>query len=308
MGMQMKQFEMTSHMDGLGLSVLLAVPEGEIIGIVQLVHGMAEHKERYVPFMEYLCENGYVCIIHDHRGHGGSVRSEDDYGYFYEDGKEAIVEDVHQVTEWIKQQYPEVKNYLFGHSMGSLVVRCYTKKYDNEIDGLIVCGSPSNHLVVDMAILMCKAMILFKGDRAQGDLFQKIGFGSYNVNFNADFSVNDWLSESRENVKAYDDDPLCGHTFKLNGFLNLFLLIKDTYRKKGWCLKHPDLPIFFLSGEKDPCMGSKKEFEDAIRLMREVGYQNTKAKLYPNMRHEILNEDDKEKVFADVVTLLNRWK
>lgn len=306
--MQMQQFEVTSHMDGLGLSTTLAVPDEEIIGIVQLVHGMAEHKERYLPLMEYLCERGYVCVIHDHRGHGCSVRSEDDYGYFYEDGKEAMVEDVHQITEWVKQKYPGVKNYLLGHSMGSLVVRCYTKKYDQDIDGLIVCGSPSNNPVVNIAILMCKMMIRLKGDDAPGDLFQKMVFGSYNDQFDETFSINDWLSENRENVKAYDEDPKCGYTFKLNGFLNLFLLIKDTYSKKGWQIKHPDLPVFFLSGEKDPCMGEKEQFEDAIRFMRAVGYQDTKAKLYSNMRHEILNEDEKETVFEDIVTLLKRWK
>jgi alpha-beta hydrolase superfamily lysophospholipase len=306
--MKLETYELTSHMDGLGLSTLLAIPDGEAKGIVQLVHGMAEHKERYVPFMKFLCEHGYVCVIHDHRGHGDSVRSKDDYGYFYENGKEAIVQDVYQVTNWIKEKYPNLKLYLFGHSMGSLIVRCYTKKYDADIDGLIVCGSPSNNKAAGAAVALAKAMILVKGDHAAGNLLQKMGLGHYNDDFDADFSPNDWISENRENVIAYDADPKCGFIFTLNGFLNLFLLVQDTYSEKGWECHHPRLPVFFLSGEEDPCMGSREEFEDAIRFMRKVGYRDTKAKIYPGMRHEILNEEDREQVYEDVLTLLQRWK
>lgn len=306
--MQVQQYEITSHMDGLGIDTILAIPEQKPIGIVQLVHGMAEHKERYLSLMEYLCDQGYVCVIHDHRGHGGSIRSKEDYGYFYADGKEAIVEDVHQVTQWVKKRYPELPNYLFGHSMGSLIARCYVKKYDNEINGLIVCGSPSNNVLAGLAILLCKIMIKIKDDHARGDLFQKIAFGAYNRGFNPEFSPNDWISENRENVKDYDADEKCGFIFTLNGFLNLFLLVKETYSKKGWNLKNPSLPVFFLSGAKDPCMNTREAFEDAVRFMRQMGYRNTKAKLYPDMRHEIFHEDDKEQVYKDIVTLLKRWE
>lgn len=306
--MQVQKYKLVSKMDGLGLSVLVAQPEDNAIGIVQLVHGMSEHKERYVPFMEYLCDHGYLCVIHDHRGHGDSVYSEADYGYFYENGKEAIIEDVYQITGWVKEKFPDLPVYLFGHSMGSLIVRCYTKKYDDQIQGLIVCGSPSNQKAVGAAVHLCKAMIRVKGDHASGKLLHKIAFGSYTAKLKKrEKSLNSWISYESQNVQDYDDDPKCGFVFTLNGFLNLFLLVQETYSKKGWQLHHPDLPVFFISGDEDPCMGSRDQFEDAIRFMREVGYERTKAKVYPNMRHEILNEKDKEQVYQDVVTLLKRW-
>ena len=140
-----KTVYLTSKQDGLKLHVLLMEPEGEPKGIVQIVHGMAEHKERYEPFMEMLCKHGYISVIHDHRGHGKSIRKEEDLGYFYDESGTAIIEDVHQITQWTKERYGKLPYHLFGHSMGSLVVRCYLKKYDDELDSLIVCGSPSEN-------------------------------------------------------------------------------------------------------------------------------------------------------------------
>lgn len=123
-----KTVYLTSKQDGLKLHVLLMEPEQSPKGIVQICHGMAEHKERYEPFMQMLCNNGYISVIHDHRGHGKSVKNAADLGYFYDDSGKAIIEDAHQVTTWMKERYGEELPYhLFGHSMGSLVVRCYLK-------------------------------------------------------------------------------------------------------------------------------------------------------------------------------------
>ena len=119
----MKKQTLFSPFDGLSLSVAISEPQGAPIGIIQFSHGMAEHKERYFPFMEYLSENGYICVIHDHRGHGGSVKSDKDYGYFYTEDIWAIVEDLHEVSVVIKEQYPYLPLYLFSHSMSTLVAR-----------------------------------------------------------------------------------------------------------------------------------------------------------------------------------------
>lgn len=104
---------------------------------------MVEHQIYYYELMEMLCNKGYVCVINDHRGHDKSIKDEKDLGYFYEEKAEYIVEDMHQITLFVKDKYPNVPVYLFWHSMGSLIVRKYIKKYDKDIDKLIVCGSPS---------------------------------------------------------------------------------------------------------------------------------------------------------------------
>ena len=138
-----EMFTIPSAVDGLPLSVFVVSPEdGQPKGLVQFAHGMAEHKERYLPFMQFLADHGYACLINDHRGHGASVKSPDDLGYFYAGGAAALVADLHQLTLWFRQRYPGPKLILFGHSMGSLAVRVYRQKYDGDIDGLVVCGSP----------------------------------------------------------------------------------------------------------------------------------------------------------------------
>jgi len=301
----MKDIIIKSDFDGLELSVLIKEPRNKAKGIVQISHGMAEHKERYIPFMNFLANNGYVVIINDHRGHGKSIRNKNDLGYFYDDTCEAIVDDLHQITNYIKKLYPNLPLYLFGHSMGSMVVRKYIKKYDNDIDKLVICGSPSKNKAVDLAIFIVKILSKFKGDYYRSDFVNKLAFGKYNKNINNINSKNAWICSNDVEVQKYDDDLLCGFTFTLNGFLNLFILMKDIYNRKGYLVQNKNLPIHFVAGAMDPVIMSKKDWELAQAFLKDVGYQNIKGKLYANMRHEILNELNNNGVFKDILTFFN---
>ena len=133
--MDTRKHKLISEFDGLRLDVEEVVPD-RIRGIVQISHGMAEHKERYEEFMKFLAEHDYMAVIHDHRGHGNSVNDLVELGYFYTEDIQGIIEDLHQITRWIKEQYPGLPIYLFSHSMGTLVARNYIKKYDDEIKKL----------------------------------------------------------------------------------------------------------------------------------------------------------------------------
>lgn len=294
-----------SKADGLAIEVLTIKPEGEIKGIVQFSHGMAEHKERYIPFMEYLAKKGYLTIIHDHRGHGKSVKDKEDLGYFYEEKAEYVVEDLHQVTEWMKEQYPDKKLILLGHSMGSMIVRKYTKKYDKDIDGLIVCGSPSKNPLAGLAILIVKVLEKFKGEKYRSHFVQKLAFGSYNKKIENHQSENAWVCKNEEVVTAYENDELCGFIFTLNGFLNLFTLMKDIYSKKGWHVTKQELPIFFIAGSDDPVIVNKEKWLESQEFLKGIGYHNISYQLYPGMRHEILNEGD-EIIWEDVVSWIEK--
>ena len=153
----LQEYSFISDADGLHISVLRCEPIGQPQGIVQLVHGMAEHKERYEDFMQYLGELGYLCVLHDHRGHGESIREEADLGYMRTTGAAALIEDIRQLNAQLHKEYPSLKIYMFGHSMGSLAVRAYLKRYDDTIDALIVCGSPSKNPAAGAGKLLGKA-------------------------------------------------------------------------------------------------------------------------------------------------------
>ncbi|MCI8760915.1 MAG: alpha/beta hydrolase [Clostridia bacterium] len=309
--MNIENKKIKSNQDGLELEVSIIKPQDKIKGMVQISHGMAEHKERYYPFMEFLVEQGYVTIIHDHRGHGMSVKKQEDLGYFYEDKAEYIVEDLYQITSYIKNQYPNKPLVLFGHSMGSMVVRKYIQKYDKDIDKLIVCGSPSKNPFVALAISLVKIMKLVKGPYYRSQLIQNLAFGSYLKKIENPISKNAWVCVNEESVKEYDADNLNGFIFTLNGFQNLFTLMKDIYTKQGWQLNHKELPIFFLAGKDDPVIISPKHWQKAQDFLKELGYQKVMGKLYEGMRHEILNEKDKKKVFEDILKWIEMdegWK
>lgn len=116
------QYSFPSKADGLEISCLAVVPELErnekYRGIIQIVHGMSEYKERYIPFMEYMAERKYISVIHDHRGHGKSVRSKEDLGYMYGGGADAMLQDIHTVNCLIKDHFPGIPLILFRTQHG----------------------------------------------------------------------------------------------------------------------------------------------------------------------------------------------
>lgn len=306
--MKIEEFTLKSNQDQLELSIALINPSKKAKGIIQISHGMAENKERYYPFMEYLSKHGYVVIIHDHRGHGKSIKTKEDQGFFYDETSNYIVEDLHQVSLFIKERYPNLDLTLFGHSMGSMVVRKYLKKYDHEITRLIVCGSPSKNPAASFALAFVKFLRFFKGAHDRSRLIQKLAFGNYNQGIKDPVSPNAWICSDPDVVRKYEEDDRCGFVFTLNGFQNLFLLMKDIYSLDGWTKKHLDLPILFIAGKEDPVLISEEKWRESQDFLKKIGYQNISSKLYPTMRHEILNEIQKEMVYKDILTWIEKEK
>lgn len=293
--------QMISRMDGLALDVLELVPSGQPRGIFQIHHGMSEYKERYLPFMEYLAKEGYVAAIHDCRGHGKSVRAPEDLGYMYGGGADALIEDAHQLTEELKERWPGLPVVLFGHSMGSLVVRMYTKKYDSELDMLIVCGSPSKNPMLAAGEKIAAIQKKFLGDRHKSKALEAASFGAFAGKFKGEKSRFCWCCSDPRVVREYEESSLCGFTFTVDGYEALFRLMRECYGREGWLCRNPHLPVLFVGGADDPCIGGARKYAQAVQHMRRSGYKNTKGKLYPGMRHEILNEPGKQQVFRDIV-------
>ena len=300
----MNRVNIISNQDGTLLSIMyfeVANPKG----IVQIVHGMCEHKERYKELLHVLGENGYIGIIHDHRGHGQSVKKNKDLGYFGENGARDMVDDVYQVNQWIHQKYPSLPIYLLGHSMGSLVARVYLQKYERSISGLIVCGSPSYNPLASLGIPLTTFLERKKGAYYRSPFVHRIAFGLYNRKIKDAKSEHQWICSDDEVVKQYDKDPLCNFMFTVNGYHALFILMKWTYSKKYYHPRKPHLPILFISGKEDPCLVSEKKFDGAVDFMADQGYDQVESILYPKMRHEILNETHRQIVYKDLIQFLN---
>ena len=302
-----------SGSDSLSLSVLRIEPERaeDIKGIIQLVHGMCEYKERYEDFMNYLAENGFLCVIHDHRGHGHSVKDEKDLGFMYEAGFEALFEDAHEITAEIKAYAKErtgrddLPFVLFGHSMGSLIVRCYLQKYDGEIDKLIVMGCPSESGGMKAGHTLIKILKGLKGERAHSKLIDSLVSGDFEKAFKEENTLHAWVNSDPAMVAKYNADPYCNYTFTLNGYLRLVEITMMTYLSDDYAMKNPALPVLFLSGEKDPCAKSEEDLKKAVNKLKNHGYTDVSYKMYPGMRHEILNEPRRAEVYADVLEFAN---
>lgn len=298
-----KNFTVVSNYDGLQLQGVVCIPDGEAKGIVQLVHGMCEYKKRYLPLMYFLAENGYIAACHDQRGHGDTAEKKEDLGWFHDFHGKAIVEDCAQVTQYLKTEFPNLPVTLYGHSMGSMVVRCFLRGHDDLIDKLIVCGSPMSNPLAGIAVGLAKTIRLFRGQRHRSKMLSYLATGKGNQAF-AKAGKGSWLTHDEEIAKAFYGDEKCGFTFTVNGFENLFNLMKYTYKKRGYQMQNPDLPILFISGGDDAVLGGEKNWEKVVNFTKNLGYTNVSGKLYEDMRHEIHNDLCKEEVYKDILQFI----
>ena len=295
--MHTESFFLQSDFDGTRIAVTTVCHESPRF-CFQITHGMAEHRMRYIPFMEYIASLGGACIVSDMRGHGETSAVED-YGFFGADGVEATLSDLHQIGGVLREKYPELPMILFGHSMGSLVARSYAAEHDEHLSALILSGEASDNPAVGAGLLLTRILALFRGERYRSPLVESMSTGAYDKAFPAGEKFQ-WLSVNEENRKKYTEDPGCGFPFTLNGYETLFSFLKRTYSPKYYNVRNKNMPILFLSGEDDPVMGGKKAFFRAVRFLEDMGYRNVRAKLYPGMRHEILMETERNAVYGDV--------
>lgn len=273
--------------------------------IIVFSHGMAEHKERYYDFIHFLTQQGYLCAIHDHRGHGDSVANPDDYGYLEDENGEFIVQDLDVIVNYMKQQYPNKEIYLFAHSMGTLVARCYLQKHDQKIAKTVLCGPPYNNKGAAIGRTLAKILAKLHGDKYRSTFIQKIAFGSFDKKFNASIA-NEWVSSDIKQVENYNKNAKCGYIFTTNGFQCLFALVRSTYRKKAYLVNNKELALLYIAGGDDPVIGNKKKFLNEIQFMKKLGYRNIHYILYPKLRHELLNEVGNENIYQDILNFYNK--
>lgn len=278
--------------DGLELSCLY-ISANQPKACIQIVHGMVEHKERYIPFMEILAENGYSVIISDNRGHGKSINTEYSLGHIGD--YRQMIADQYEVTKKIKALNPGLKLYMFAHSMGSLIARNYLMEHDDEITKLILCGTVCYNTGVGLGIFLSKLHCIGKGKYRHSRLLYAF---SNDMSFKNDVS---WISYNQKNIRAYTSDPLCSFRFDNYGNLNLFTMDKNLHKYKKYACKNKELKILSISGADDRTTGGTKGLEKTMKALNKIGYLHTEFKEYPQMKHEILNEENNNKVIEDIL-------
>lgn len=296
------EYSYKSHSDLCDIFAQSAAPSdfGSVRGIVQIAHGMAEHSNRYAAFALELCKHGYAVYINDHLGHGSSSANKEELGFFGDDGVTSLVEDMKSLTDIAKSEYPNVPVFLFGHSMGSFLSRAYTAKYGHLIDGAIYCGTSGPNPAAGMGILLADYIAKKEGKLYRSAFIDSIAFSSYNKK-TAKETKFDWLSRDKREVQKYIDDEYCGFIFTASGFKTLFTLLKQISNKLWYKTVPSDLQIFLIAGEADPVGEYGKGVRQVYEDLKKTGHTNVSLKLYPEARHELLNELNKKDVFADVI-------
>lgn len=277
------------------------IPEGEVTAVLQMCHGMVEYIDRYHEFADFLTKHGVYVVGHDHLGHGKSVVSQEKLGFFHEtDGNAYVIADIQQLRMQTAKKYPGVPYFIMGHSMGSFLVRQYLGLYSGGLSGAIIMGTGEQpSLVVNAGKLVCKIIAAIKGWDYRSKFVNNLAVGAYEKKMGAA-----WLSKNPENVKKYHEDPLCGFIFTVNAYYHMFSGIAkmNQQEKEGKAAK--SLPLLFVAGKDDPVGNYGKGVENVYNKYKKCGYQDVQLKLYEEDRHEILNEEDKDVVFQDILAWL----
>lgn len=286
-----------------------AAQEAKLRGIVQIVHGMVEHVERYDHLARYLTNKGFIVCAGDHIGHGKSVASESELGILPTNGKEIMIADVHALRQHVQASCPAGLPYgIFGHSMGSFVTRAYISRHGEGIAAAVICGTGQQPRLVSKAgNLLSKSMANAKGHQYRSKMIDSIGVGAYAKAVpNARTNV-DWISSDPAVVDAYIADPLCGATFSVGGYATLTSLTDEIASATCAAAVPKDLPCLFVSGAEDPVGANGKGVRAAATQLQKADVKTVEVKLYEGMRHEILNEQGKEQVYRGVSAWFEKY-
>ena len=279
------------------------VPEHDKpVCVLQIIHGMTEHIDRYDGFAQYMAGKGILVVGDDHLGHGKSVRPGEPYGYFCkEDAATVLVRDEHRLKKMTQEQYQGVPYIILGHSMGSFIARNYLIRYGSGIDGAVIMGTGmQSKIQLAAARALAGIQILFCGPKHVSKLIDKLAFGMFNKRIEAPKTPSDWLCSNEESVKRYRQDPMCNFTFTANGFQTLMKLIWNLHDVEKLKKMPRQLPVFFVAGEEDPVGDYGRAVKQVYESFLQLGMERVQMKLYPGDRHEILHETDRAEVYADI--------
>jgi alpha-beta hydrolase superfamily lysophospholipase len=275
----------------------------DISATLLIVHGMAEHSGRYSDFAQFLADNGIAVATYDHLGHGQTIKTEADLGFFGEEHPvQSLLKDVIVMADSLKDRHPDVPHFVMGHSMGSFIVRNVLKHHAHNFTGAILMGSADANPLAKV-LLPINKLLTRVAPRQPNTVFANV----MNKVLNSQLSDRDsssrfaWLSANKANIEAYEADPKTGFDFTNNGFMTLFTLM-DTGLNKNWATTiAKNFPMLFISGEDDPIGEMGRGIRRVVTRLDKRNFSHVDIQLYPNMRHEVLHEKDKQTVYQDIL-------
>lgn len=271
-----------------------------------ILHGMAEHQKRYYELARFLNEQGFDIYIYDHRGHGTDKKFSELGLFASNKGYQLVIDDAIAVSEYIEANNRSSKFFLFGHSMGSFIARNIIQTYD-KYTGIILSGTafPSKPVLYG-GFILSSIIKKCKGYRHISPYMNNLMFGGKKYTKLSDRTAFDWLSRSHPVVGAYIHDPYCGYICTASFYHDLLKLIANAGKRKLMQQTKKELPIYIISGEKDPVGGYGKDIKRLISLYKKLGFTNITFKLYPECRHELINELNNDEVYADILAWLHK--
>ncbi|MCP1300339.1 lysophospholipase [Chryseobacterium sp. S0630] len=273
-----------------------------------IVHGMQEHSGRYAEIAEYFASHEIAVLTYDHLGHGKSVKEKKDIGFFQlEKPDERLVADAEMMADHLTEQYPDVPHFILGHSMGSFITRCLLQKASSKFSGAIITGTggPLPGIGVLRAYLSLTNVIAPHHRTFLNSVFTSVNNKHFKKD--KDFSDTSWLSVNTKNRKAFEQDELCGIPFTHNAFYTLFTIYKKaTSRNWASCISK-SFPFLFISGQNDPIGDFGKGVIHTVNHLKADGFQHIDVKIYPEMRHEILNEEIREEVLKEISNWISKY-
>lgn len=276
--------------------------DAEPVGSVLVLHGMAEHHERYIPFAEFLNANGYDVFLYDHRGHGADKKFED-LGHFADHGgDELVINDALAVLKFVKKVNRSSKTILFGHSMGSMIARNVISRFD-DIDGCIICGTAYLPRIKCRFGLALSAVIrLIKGAHCYSPFLNELTVGYKDFSKISNRTSFDWLTRDNNIVGTYISDPLCGFICTTAFYHDLIRLTYTSELPKNIRKIRKDLPLLFISGSHDPVGGYGEGVSKLFAVYQRLGFEHSDCTIYENCRHELLNELNNGTIMEDILT------
>ncbi len=305
--MKTEEFSFISD-DGKSIHVYHWCPEAEIKACVFVAHGMAEHAARYARFAEALTETGYEVWAPDHRGHGKTA-SEGELGWLADkDGFRRVVEDLHGLSERIKADRPGKKLFLFGHSWGSFLSQGYISLYGSGLAGCVLSGTAGDGgLTVKAGKVVAALGCALKGQRAKAPLLDTMSFGAFNKDFQPARTKFDWLSRDPGEVDKYIASPFCGFLCTYGFFRDLLGGLSWIHAPATMAAVPKNLPLHMFAGAKDPVGAATGAFDRLYERYKSLGIVTLSKKLYPEGRHEALNDTCRNETTADVIAWLNAY-